>query len=215
MAEEQAGDSRTPFVIPSLSPLLGSKRATIIKGNGAAAQSLMQGLVLQLATMLPYGATFTLLDPSGAGRAFPMQRGLPFVRPVGADLARDLDAILEDIGRIIRSYLDAETQSFDALPEQIQANERYEFIVAANFPAGYDRRTIETLQKIAKNGPVAGKYVFLQMSSECELPRDLRWDDFGDMLTIDADNPPQVLDAPSRSPWTGCRRVDHAGDGAL
>ena len=192
MAEEQAGDSRTNFVIPSLSPLLGSKRATIIKGNGAAAQSLMQGLVLQLATMLPYGATFTLLDPSGAGRAFPMQRGLPFVRPVGADLARDLDAILEDIGRIIRSYLDAETESFEALPEQIQANERYEFIVAANFPAGYDRRTIEMLQKIAKNGSVAGKYVFLQMSPEKELPRDLRWDDFGDVLTIDADNPPQV-----------------------
>jgi S-DNA-T family DNA segregation ATPase FtsK/SpoIIIE len=121
-----------------------------------------------------------------------MQRGLPFVRPVGADLARDLDAILEDIGRIIRTYLDAETQSFEALPEQIQANERYEFIVAANFPAGYDRRTIEMLQKISKNGAVAGKYVFLQMSSEKDLPRDLHWDDFGDVLTIDADNPPLV-----------------------
>ena len=81
MAEEQTGDSRANFFVPSLAPLLGSKRATIIKGSGAAAQSLMQGLVLQLATMLPYGATFTLLDPSGAGRAFPMQRGLPFVRP--------------------------------------------------------------------------------------------------------------------------------------
>ena len=192
MAQEQMDDNRTAFVIPTLAPLLGSKRATIIKGNGAAAQSLMQGLVLQLATMLPHGATFTLLDPSGAGRAFPMQRGLPFVRPVGADLARDMDTILEDVGRIIRSYLDAETQSFEALPEQIQANERYEFIVAANFPAGYDRRTIETLQKIAKNGSVAGKYVFLQLSSERELPRDLRWDDFGDVFTIDADNPPQV-----------------------
>lgn len=192
MAEEQAGDSRANFFVPSLSPLLGSKRATIIKGNGASAQSLMQGLVLQLATMLPYGATFTLLDPSGAGRAFPMQRGLPFVRPVGADLARELDPILEDIARIIRSYLDAETQSFEALPEQIQANERYEFIVAANFPSGYDRRTIEILQKIAKNGSVAGKYVFLQLSSEKDLPRDLRWDDFGDIMTIDADNPPPV-----------------------
>jgi DNA segregation ATPase FtsK/SpoIIIE, S-DNA-T family len=90
MADEQAGDSRTPFVIPYLAPLLGSKRATKIKGNGAASQSLMQGLVLQLATMLPYGATFTLLDPSGAGRAFPMQRDLPGVRPVGADVGRDI-----------------------------------------------------------------------------------------------------------------------------
>ena len=194
MAQERMRAGHLPFVIPCLSPLIGSKRSTIIKGNVATAQSLMQGLVLQLATMLPHGATFTLLDPSGSGRAFPMQRGLPYVRPVGADLARDMDAILDDIGRIIRSYLDAETKSFEELPDQIQANERYEFIIAANFPYSYDRRTIETLQKLAKNGPAAGKYVFLQVSSEKDLPRDLSWDDFGDTCILDVDKPLTISD---------------------
>ncbi len=190
MAQEKAGDGRTPFFVPHLSPLLGSHRTTVLKGKPSDSQSLMQGLILQLATMLPYGATFTLLDPSGAGRAFPMQRSLPFVRPVGVDLVRDLNEVVADIGRIISSYLDAETRSFEALPEQIQANERYEFIVAANFPAGYDRVAIELLQKISQNGPTAGKYLFLQTSAQIEMPHGLKWNDFGELLQLDTDNPP-------------------------
>jgi DNA segregation ATPase FtsK/SpoIIIE, S-DNA-T family len=189
---EQPSQSKTPFVVPLLAPLLGGKCATVIKGSAADSLGLMHSLVLQLAALLPYGATFTLLDPSGAGRSFPMQRGLPFVRPIGVDLARDLEAVWDDIGRIIRTHLDAEVHSFDELPEQTQANERYEFIVAANFPDGYDRRTIETLQKIAKNGPVAGKYLFIHHSAEKELPRDLNWDDFGSLVVLDTQNPPTL-----------------------
>jgi S-DNA-T family DNA segregation ATPase FtsK/SpoIIIE len=126
-----------------------------------------------------------MLDPAGAGRAFPMQRGLPFVRRVGSDLVRDLDAVLEDITRIIHSYMDDQTKSFEQLPEQIQATERFEFIFAANFPDGYDRRTIEALQKIARNGPIAGKYLFIQQSDGRELPKDLRWEDFGERWLYD------------------------------
>ena len=181
-----------PFRMPFTAPFLGSANVTVLTGPADATLSLMHAMIVQLATAVPYGATFTLIDPAGAGRAFPMQRSLPHVRRVGADLFRDLEGVQEGITRIIHTYLDDQTRSFEELPEQIQANERFEFIFAANFPDGYDRRTIETLQKIAKNGPAAGKYLFIQQSQAKDLPKDLNWGDFGTRQTLNLGQPAKV-----------------------
>lgn len=188
---EHPAESLTPFALPYFGPFLGSHHAAVFTGSPETTLSLMHAVILQLAAMLPYAATFTLLDPAGAGRAFPMQRSLPFVRRVGADLFRELELVLEDITRIIHTYIDDRTRSFEELPEQIQANERFEFIFAANFPDGYDRRTIEALQKIAKNGPIAGKYLFIQQSAEKQLPKEMSWEEFGDRWNFNADAPPR------------------------
>ena len=167
------------IIYPRFVPFIGRGRTVLITGARAPSLSLLHALIMQMATAMPYGATFTLLDPASAGRAFPMQRGLPHTRKVGTDAYRDLEAVQADIRRIIESYIDDKTHSFEELPENVQANERYEIIVAANFPDGYDRRSIELLQSIAKNGPVAGKYVFLHHDPKVELPRDLSWNGFG------------------------------------
>ncbi len=193
-AYESPQEGAAEFPLPVLAPFLGHHHCYRLEGDGDTTLSLMQALIVQLATTMPYGATITLLDPSGAGRAFPMQRQLPHVRAVGADAFRDLESILEEITRLIHTYLDEETQSFDQLPEQIQANERYEFIFAANFPENYDRRTIEAMQSIARNGPVAGKYLFLQQSDKKELPSDLSWNDFANLYSL----PVGSLDPPAR-----------------
>lgn len=182
---EQPEESRVPYMLPYLAPFLGTQKTVVVAGDPKRTLTWLHATLLQLAATLPYAVTFTMLDPAGAGRAFPMQRGLPFVRRVGSDLVRDLDAVLEDITRIIHSYMDDQTKSFEQLPEQIQATERFEFIFAANFPEGYDRRTIEALQKVARNGPVAGKYLFIQQSDDRELPKDLRWEDFGEIWAYD------------------------------
>jgi DNA segregation ATPase FtsK/SpoIIIE, S-DNA-T family len=183
--EERPEEGALPYTLPLLAPFLGTQKTVIVTGDPKRTLPWLHGTLLQLAATLPYAATFTMLDPAGAGRAFPMQRGLPFVRRVGSDLVRDLDVVLEDITRIIHSYMDEQTKSFEQLPEQIQATERFEFIFAANFPDGYDRRTIEALQKIARNGPIAGKYLFIQQSEGRELPKDLRWEDFGERWIFD------------------------------
>jgi S-DNA-T family DNA segregation ATPase FtsK/SpoIIIE len=183
--EERPEEGALPYTLPFLAPFLGTQKTVIVTGDPNTTLPWLHGALLQLAATLPYAATFTMLDPAGAGRAFPMQRGLPFVRRVGSDLVRDLDVVLEDITRIIHSYMDEKTKSFEQLPEQIQATERFEFIFAANFPDGYDRRTIEALQKIARNGPVAGKYLFIQQSKGRDLPKDLRWEDFGERWVFD------------------------------
>ncbi len=188
---EQPAESSTPFALPYFAPFLGSNRVTVFAGATETTLSLMHAVILQLAAMLPYAATFTLLDPAGAGRAFPMQRSLPYAPRVGADLFRELEPVLEDVNRIIHTYIDDRTRSFEELPEQIQANERFQFIFAANFPDGYDRRTIEALQKIAKNGPIAGKYLFIQHSAEKQLPKDMSWEEFGERWHFNADRPPR------------------------
>ena len=204
LATEQPAWSPTPFVCPLFAPSLGRATTVVLQGRAEQTLSVAHGLILQLAAALPYQCTFTLLDPAGAGRAFPMPRSLPFTRRVGVDFYRELEAILEDITRLIHTYLDGQATSFEQLPEQIQANERFEFIFAANFPDGYDRRSIEALQKIARNGPAAGKYLIIQRSPDKELPKDLRWDDFGTLWTY-------ALDQPSFGNVAGCAVTPYPG----
>jgi len=188
-----------PFVVPAFADFARKNQTVVLEGTEEQTLALMHTLILQLAVLIPYGAVFTLLDPASAGQAFPMRRSLPegLVRHIGADIYRDLEIVSEDISRIIHTYLDDQTRSFDELPEHIKANERFEFIFAANFPDGYDRRTIEILQKISRNGPVAGKYLFIQKSPDKQLPRDLSWDDFYQCWHF---NNPQMSDEYSVAP---------------
>jgi S-DNA-T family DNA segregation ATPase FtsK/SpoIIIE len=179
VAIRDVGNDGARLQVPCFAPFIGQETTLLIEGGDEASLRLMQALIMQAATLLPHAVAFTLLDPAGAGRAFPMQRDLPFVRRSGGDLARNLDEVLAEVTRIIHTHIGGGTKSFEKLPDTIRSNERFEVIVAANFPDSYDRRTIETLQKIARNGPLAGKYVILHGSNGTKLPSDLSWDGFG------------------------------------
>lgn len=140
---ESRSDRLTSFSIPHYAPLIGSNSTLVIISDDNTADqaiALLQSLAVRTALMLPHQARYTLIDPVGSGAAFPMQRYLPFVRETGDDIRRDLDQVSKDIQRIIATYLDAESDSFELLPEDIRVNERLEFILAANFPKRYDRR---------------------------------------------------------------------------
>ena len=179
-------------VLPAYAPFIGQNRTIIIRsGRGLAAQgkALLQSLVMRTALMLPHQTGYTLLDPASLGSAFPMQGSLPNEQINGDDVARDLTPIIEDIQRIKRDYLSASVQSFDQLPDDARMLERYHLIFAADFPDGYDRRTIEALQRIANSGPQAGRYLFLHYNEEFELPRDVTLDDFKNAFYMDVSNP--------------------------
>jgi DNA segregation ATPase FtsK/SpoIIIE, S-DNA-T family len=157
--------------------------------------------------MLPHQSRYTLIDPVGSGAAFPMQRYLPFVREPSDDIRRDLDQVSRDIQRIIATYLDAGSDSFELLPEDIRVNERLEFILAANFPKRYDRRAIEALQSVGNTGPKAGKYLVLHYNQSQDLPRDMSMRDFENAVYIDLTN------GYGKSPSTACQ-LRFSSDGA-
>jgi DNA segregation ATPase FtsK/SpoIIIE, S-DNA-T family len=191
----RAGDlleqrSNGSFRVPGYIPFIGLNKTIVISGrNAEQAGALMQSLIVRTALMLPHQARYTLLDPAGNGIAFPMRRFLPHVQEHTGDLRRDLDQVIGQIQRVIETYLDATTTSFEAVPHEIRINERFQFVFAAEFPDRYDRRAIEALQSIANTGPVAGTYVFIHHNRNHELPRDMGMDGFKNAFTIDADDP--------------------------
>lgn len=178
-------------IVPGYVPFLGQRRTIVIETTGKSRSqglALLQSLVMRTALMLPHQARYTLLDPAGAGVAFPMRRYLPQVRETSSDVRRDLDQVMSDIQRIIEAYLDAQITSFEQIPQQIRVNERFQFVFAADFPNQYDRRAIEALQSIGNTGTVAGVYLFIHHNTDVALPRDISMAGFKSAFTVNLDN---------------------------
>lgn len=173
----------------SAAPLIGGGKPWVILSDDASeerARDLLRALVLRLACTLPQQSRFTLLDPLHYGQTFPMQRYLPAVRESSGDLARDLQPIQADVRRIIRDVV-AFHDSFEALPAEQQAAERYEFVVAADFPRAkaYDRRVAEMLFDIGRAGPKAGRYLILHVTQDAEWPHGIDFEQLGEYGQID------------------------------
>ena len=151
-----------------------------------AAHLLLQAIVLRIAAQLPRQSRFTLLDPVGYGRAFPMAKGLPAVRETGDDVGGDVRTILQDVRRLMRDVIGFH-ERFEKLPVEVQAAEKYEVIVAADFPKAraYDRRCIEALTELARVGPAAGRYLILHWPSDAPLPREADGISFENCETLD------------------------------
>ncbi|MBC7844433.1 MAG: hypothetical protein H7099_19135 [Gemmatimonadaceae bacterium] len=185
--------SEIPLMFSAL-PLIGGGRPWVIVSGGddasiGAAHDLMRALALRIACTLPQQSRFTFLDPLGYGQTFPLQRYLPNVRETGADLAQDLQRIQSDVRRIIKDVVAFEP-SFESLPAEVQVAERFEFIIAADFPkaTAYDRRVSDMLFDIGRAGPKAGRYLILHIIDGVDLPHGLSRVDLGPTHTITLKN---------------------------
>lgn len=182
---EQRRDGTLGFSLPEYAPFIGCNQTTIIccsSRTNDEGLALLQSLIIRTALMLPHQARYTLLDPAGNGAAFPMFRQLKEAQSVreldSNDVCRDLETVKKDIQRINAQYLDAQSESFERLPEEFRINERFEFIFAADFPNKYDRRAIEALQSVGNTGPRTGKYLFIHYNQDYSLPRDMGMEEF-------------------------------------
>jgi DNA segregation ATPase FtsK/SpoIIIE, S-DNA-T family len=179
------------FFIPAYIPFIGQGKTVIIRGgkDPALGAALLQSLVIRTALMLPHQSRYTLLDPAGAGIAFPMRRYLPLVQENSGDERRDLDQVSTNIQRIIETYLDASITSFERVPQEIRVNERFSFVFAADFPNQYDRRAIEGMQSVGNKGTAAGTYLFIHYNTNHELPRDISMDGFKNAFYVTIPSP--------------------------
>ena len=196
---------KTPLCVPASINLIEGPSVCIVRSQKdklEQTQRVIHTLILRIAATMPFHSHFTLLDPSGLGRAFPMRRQLSSVRKNTEDTWDSVREVLRDIQRINETVLDMHAERFDSLPEEVRSTERLEFVVAANFPVGYDRRSIDGLKTIAQAGPGTGKYLILQLNVDEELPRGFSLDDFGDNRNVPVvdqalnDTTKLVIDAP-------------------
>ena len=184
------------FKLPMTVPFMSSNYTYSYEVNNDElenTQIALHHIVMRLSVMLPYGAQFCLLDPAKMGENFPYIKQLPFKRALSNDIARTLEDVLDDIKRIKQNYLDNRTRRLIDVDVEIRGNEKFEFVIASNFPKGYDRRSIELLAQIANTGSVAGKYVILQHNKDIEMPNGTSIDIFESLVSIT--NNPHIMRA--------------------
>ena len=177
----------TQYEIPAFLPFIGENKTVIIQGgesNTPAIYALMHALAMRINLMIPHQCQFTFLDPSGFGKAFPIATQLQ-TRDSQSDPYRVLEEVMNDMRRIIGNYGLSDNKPFDSIADNVMINERMEFIFAANFPKNYDRRTIERLQNIGNNGPIAGKYLFIHHNKSLPFPRDISLGSFENKFQCD------------------------------
>lgn len=180
-------DAKSKLTLPGYGPFIGGKRTVVVSCNQQTAElglAVLQSLVLRTAFMLPHDVRFRLLDPVGLGQAFPMQKYLLEAKiPLeenGNDVARDLEAVLEDIKSVNRTMLAGNITSFEQIPHKERVNWKYQLIFAADFPypQEYDDRAIRALLRISELGSRAGIYLFVLHNESYQWPRGRSIDEF-------------------------------------
>ncbi|GHA33199.1 FtsK/SpoIIIE domain-containing protein [Photobacterium aphoticum] len=157
--------------LPAFLPFMDTANCFVLASSESNDKiDALHNIVLRLNAHLPYTSQYCLLDPANSGRTFLYQKNIPHKRLIEKDISRVLEEIEDDSLRIRQTYLDQSTKRLQDVDENIRSNERFEFIVAANFPSGYDRRAIELLASIANNATDTGKYVFLHLDCEQNYP---------------------------------------------
>ncbi|WP_281222343.1 FtsK/SpoIIIE domain-containing protein [Photobacterium sanguinicancri] len=179
--------------IPAMMPFLSTSNCFVIgnRGNDDAINEVHK-LVIRLNATMPYTSQFSLLDPANGGKSFLYNKNIPYKRMIEKDICKVLEEIEDDALRIRQTFLDQTTQRLHDVDETIRSNERFEFIVAANFPSGYDRRAIELLASIANNATDTGKYVILHLDNEQNYPNGTSLDMFKSRYNVVAQR--QVVD---------------------
>lgn len=187
---EQNPSASLPFSAASIIRFFGSHRSYFIesdKMDSRLVYGFFQSLALRIYARLLHNVTFTFIDPSGFGQAFPIAKQLN-TRLDSGDLFRLLEDVGKDITRINQTYGLSDEKMFDTIADSILINEKFEIIFAANFPKDYDRRVIERLLKIADQGPIAGKYVFIHHNVDEALPRDINIETASNAVRITTDS---------------------------
>ncbi|MGI8751603.1 MAG: FtsK/SpoIIIE domain-containing protein [Acidimicrobiales bacterium] len=163
-------------------------------GQHRAANELLQSLVVRSAVCLPVGTSYGLVDPVGGGRAFPWGSYLPALVAPSGDRRRDLDATMAEIDRRAADAGDlvdrAGVDRAEGAPlVELAAGPAGVVVAIADFPVGYDRRTVEWVQSLCRSGPTAGIHLLIHHHVEEGAVVDL-----GETAVVDLTNPQRRLD---------------------
>ncbi len=183
-------EHRTQLRFPLFAPFIGQSTTLVIESQDEnKGKDVLNALMLRIAFQLTNQFKLSLLDPYSQGRAFPLAKALElYTRPLGHELGKNLDTLQNEISRIIGQYTDSAHDSFEKLPNEFHLSEPYEFIFIAHFPNDFRDCDIQKLQRIARNGPAAGKYLIIQCAPNSTNSPSIDWSEFGNHFSIHTDD---------------------------
>ena len=171
-------------------PAQGSLLFESKESGGAALMGALNNTILRLLATLPPGKiACTILDPVGLGQNF---AGLMHIADheesvinrriwTQPDQIEDrLTEINEHIEKVIQMYLRDEFATISEYNAHAGVvAEKYQFLVVADFPAGFNESSVKRLQSIAASGPRCGVFTLIhwdqrQPNPDGLVPDDLR-----------------------------------------
>lgn len=185
--EDDGEEEVDSFRVPAYVSWFQQQKTLIIKTNNQfydEGLKMLKALIQRLHCLLPHYSQFTLLDPETNGAAFPMKRDIT-TRNSDADLYHVLEEVIADMRRIIPIHALSEQAYFSTKVESITMNEKYEFVIGAGFPKGYETRVIDKLINIGNSGYIAGKYLILLYNEDEAMPRDYSIEMFKEAEVLD------------------------------
>ena len=216
-------------LLPAVARFAGHGHVLISeRGFAAEARSLLQALVLRLATATAPGAVrFALADPVGQGRNLSAFLRLPASLRVGTCVAArpgEIETLLTTLtDHVVEVTQRRLTNTYDSVEEYNEATTGalvpYHVLVLAGFPAGVCDRAAELLDSLARNGPRAGLYILatvdpglppppgFDLAALTALSTNLGLDPHGDLAWDDPDFgrnaiEPDLMPAAGRAnPW--------------
>lgn len=168
-------------IMPAAVPFIGNYQAILLGCDGDTTEqcrAMFLSMILRTALLLPQRVRYCLIDPANAGNAFIAVAGALAHRakPEG-DVVADLRKIQQGFQRIQENFLNPQTDAFEKLDPETQATEKLQLVFVADFPRGFDRRSIELLHSVAENGPRNGTYVIVEWNTGHKLPPGLEFKD--------------------------------------
>jgi DNA segregation ATPase FtsK/SpoIIIE, S-DNA-T family len=220
---------RSPFSLPAVARFARQGHVLISeRGFAAEARSLLQALVLRLATATAPGTVrFALVDPAGQGRNLSAFLRLPPALRVGTSVAArpgEIETLLTTLtDHVVEVTQRRLTNMYDSVEAYNEATTGalvpYHVLVLAGFPAGICDQAAELVASLARNGPRAGLYILATVDPGLPLPRgfdlaaltalstNLGLDPHGDLAWDDPDfgrnaiEPDRMPAASRANPW--------------
>ncbi len=180
---------------PILAPFYGQGHL-LLDGPPPVVRPALQSLLLRAVVIAPPGGLrLAAVDAAGMGATFAAFLRLPDAcrDPQVWSRAEEIAARLEALERHIESVIQTRLQN--QYPDLVAYNQAlgeiavpYVVLAVADFPAGFETRSIQSLLRIARNGPRAGVHLLLGWNETFPLPREVSRADLqamGTVLTLD------------------------------
>jgi hypothetical protein len=130
------------------------------------------------------------IDPVSMGDTFPFKNLHNFITDQKTytrtdDIREQLRGLTEHIEQVIQNYLSSNYASIEDYNFDAGAiAEPYRYLFIADFPTGFDQRSLEDLKSIFLNGPKAGVYVILHIDQTLDKPKNFDYQTINDLCTV-------------------------------
>jgi DNA segregation ATPase FtsK/SpoIIIE, S-DNA-T family len=182
--DKQLWPEPTRIPVPLALPFPSPRGSLLLECQGdgrPAAIEAIRAIMLRLLTSLPGGKIrFTVFDPVGLGQEFSVFMNLADYDEliIGTKIwtekihvEKRLTDLSEHMENVFQAYLRNEFDTIEEYNEKAgEVAEPYQFLVVANFPAGFSDAAAQRLISVVNSGPRCGVYSIISVDTKQTMP---------------------------------------------